>query len=213
MISKANAKNGAIFSRLFKFLLFPPDINLSDFIDLIPPIYLSNSKHFPIEDIRQFSYLKSSIGYFLKYDDFEALQSVSQRPDFNFNSTLIISPFDLPSVMTTQKISYLAVAAFYGSTHAFNFLFLNSATINSVVCDSSIAGGNSKIIIICMQKYGFTPYPFPYSIIFHRNEIADFLLVNYVPHSISYERCIRSLNIGALSYLLGNGFDVNLPDI
>jgi hypothetical protein len=212
LISNANSKRGANFSRLFKFLLFLPDISLSEFFDLVPHSFLKKSKTFPIDDLRNFSYLKNSLAYFLKYDDLGGVHSKSNYPEYNFNSTIMISSLDIPSYLPARKISQLAFAAFYGSLHSFKFLFLNSATVTSSVCESGIAGGNIQILNICENTYGFSSVAINAAIIYHRNAITNVLFKNSVPNPIPFEVCVRSINIKVLSYLLGNGYDANLID-
>jgi hypothetical protein len=210
-------------SGLLTLLIFPS--NIAELIDdyrafpenPIPRCFKSqfqrNPTNFPINDIRKYGYQHSTIGYYLKYDQFDGLQQLSAVPNFSFEETLPISPCDLSNEFLVPDQTLISVAAFYGSIHCFKFLSLNHALISASVCRSSVQGGNNEIIRLSEQNHGDFIDCLPIAVSYLRNDVADWLLTNYPVHEFTFNEAIQSFNFPAISYLLENHFDFRTPTI
>ena len=72
----------------------------------------------------------------------------------------------------------ISIAAFYGSTQCFKYLFLNGYD-DDEICNCAVAGGNLEIIHILEQKgYSFSNC-FETSVFFHRTEISNWIIQHY----------------------------------
>jgi hypothetical protein len=105
-----------------------------------------------LNEIREFWYERDSVGFFLKFDDFDRLQLQSTDGDFRFESEIFISVYDLPFGEDRSKKSLLSVSAFYGAEACFKFIFLNGTAVTPSVSESSVKGGNDEILLIC-ERY------------------------------------------------------------
>jgi hypothetical protein len=86
---------------------------------------------------------------------------------------------------------------------------LNDAQIRSSVCQSAVKGGNFEIIHICEQNHGNFVDCLSASVIYQRNDIADWLISNFAVNAYRFTDCFHSLNFPGIYYLLAQGSDVN----
>jgi hypothetical protein len=166
---------------------------------------------FPIQDIRAHGYERSTLGYYLKYDDFDGLQALSTHPTFNCEGVLTISPCDLPLWDHLPNESLLSVSAFYGSLKCFKFLLLNESKVSSSVCESSVKGGHIEIVRICEHQHGDFTHSLSSAISYLRHDIANWLMMNFTVNGFTFKECIQSNNFVAIFYLLANRTDINAP--
>jgi hypothetical protein len=201
VISQQNASDYCNSSELFHFLTFPKKSLCENAPQCFADQFKKSKENFPIEDIRRFGYDKTSIGFFLKFDNFDEIQKLSTVADFDFFSPTFISPCDLPHPTTLNSESLLSVCAFYGSIECFKFIFLNGVPVLNPVCISAVKGGNLEILQICEQEHGDFSKCLPASVAYLRNDVADWIINNFKPQACHCKDSIQSLNFQALVYL------------
>jgi ankyrin repeat protein len=158
---------------------------------------------FSLEEIGQFSYVKFSMGYYLKYDDLDGLQLLTTIPKYDFNCTTFISDYDLP--MQSFEVDLrplLAVSAFYCSIKCFKFLVINDAIVSKSVCRSSVEGGHLELVRICEQLHGIFTNCLHHAIRYLHPQIAEWIFTNFPPQDYSLMSCIKSMNVVGLWFLV-----------
>jgi hypothetical protein len=168
-------------------------------------------KDFPIGDIREFGYEKGTLEYFIKFDLFDGFQEIVTRGDFDFHSSSFISPLDLPANVDGTVESLLSFAGFYSSPQCFKYLFLSGLKITAEVTQWTVRGGNYDLIHLCELENGDFTKCLPTAVSYLRNDVADWLLMNFPVHDFTFKETIESANIPAILYLLQNGSDLNSP--
>ena len=129
------------------------------------------------------NYEPDSISYFIKNDMIDQLkQFLYNNTEYNINQ-----PFKqyrtegLPQVFLyqTQSITLLDISCYFGAINCFKYFIMNNCEISEYTAGYAIAGGNFEIIHILEQKKVSFDETLPISIEFHRNDISNWLLLNY----------------------------------
>ena len=103
---------------------------------------------------------------------------------------------------TNEFASYVDFSAFSGSINCFRFFLANSYLINQKTCSFAIEGGNKEIIELLSQQ-GFTfNYMLKESLIYHRNEIAKWLIENYHCENIDFLFLLSVWNTEMILYFM-----------
>lgn len=158
-------------------------------------------------------YKKNSLEMQIMNDDLESFQnSVNSYVSFDFNMNLILDSFNpmlsLSGSHYNFNLSYFAT--FYGSIKIFKYLILNDATIDEEICKPAVAGGNTEIIHILEQKNYKFLFCLDIAIKYHRNDIADWLLLHFQPMPPTLNICNYCMNDAAVIYLIEKGMDINV---
>ncbi|EAY21071.1 hypothetical protein TVAG_173290 [Trichomonas vaginalis G3] len=137
--------------------------------------------------------IESQVKQAIKSDDLETLKEI-------LTNNLIVSVY---CKETDSKITPLCLAAFYGSSECFRYLYLNSKQeINERLVRYAIKGGNYDIFNICANN-GFDFHGFGKTAAkYHRNDILSWILTNYGFEKVPPSTCISSCNTPALFYFL-----------
>jgi hypothetical protein len=167
------------------------------------------AKDFQLQEIRKYGYEQNSLGCFLKFDNLDSFQVRSTEPAFDYEQEISISVYDIPSHWTPPQQSILSVSAFYGSVACFKFIFLNGSRVSKSVTESSIKGGAEELIKICEREHGDFSECLPIAVEFYRNNIADWLLMNFDVSKFSFLECIESVNFPCILFLLSNSVGAN----
>ena len=131
---------------------------------------------------------EGSIGYSLKNDDFDTLQStLSKNPNFQLEKPIKWSDYE--NYFEYKWKTPLSLAALYGSISCFKYLILNNCQINEDVFCSAIKGGNLEIIRICQQN------------------VEDRILKNY---TACYDAASKFRRMDVFEWLLTQGFKLSL---
>jgi hypothetical protein len=208
IITESDALHFKSRNNFFRFFISPSTCSKWSVPECFQDDFRELGQNF-VKDVLQYGYREHSLGYILKYDDFDSLQSLSTQPNFDFDSSILISPCDLPSQVEEPKAALLAVSAFYGSINCFKFLYLNDCAACRSVCSWGVKRGNLEILQICEHEHGDFRDCLRPSIIYNQNEIADWLLNNFSVQNFTFKDCIESLNFTAFLFLLANGVEVN----
>ena len=172
---------------------------------------------FPLKDIQELFnhdlfpddnyltiYPKDSLAYFIKEDLVENVQIyLFNRPDLNIDELEYrISYYRSYNFFETYYRSAIQLAMHYGSINCFKYLLLNGLDLG---CSAhyAIAGGNLEIIHILEQKsFDFDDLCLKTAIRFHRNDIADWILLNLSYYNIydCFKEAIFSNNVPAFLY-------------
>lgn len=200
----------SISSKLFRFLVFPSKRNVPI---CFSSLFKTQRKSFPIEDIRNAGYEGSSLGHFLKFDDFDRFQSSSTVSNFDFHAQISLSPFALPydtePIEEPPKLELLAFAGFHRSVNCFKFIFLNGAAISASVCDWSVKGGDEEILQICELEHSDFSNSLPAAVSYLRNDVADWLLASFPVSSFCFGDCFPPMNLPAIFFLISETSEVN----
>ena len=143
---------------------------------------------------------KHPIGSLVANDDLKKLQEhISKYPDFDFTQKI--------EVNSKLSLNFLEVAAYSGSPECFKYLLLNKVPFTDQICALAVSGGNYEIIHLIENQYESANYSskkcFEASIIFHRYEITDWLLLNtkYEPDADDVHTAIEAFNYPVFVFL------------
>ncbi|KAK8838645.1 hypothetical protein M9Y10_032681 [Tritrichomonas musculus] len=179
-----------------------------------------------IEEYKKTGYCPKKIYHTIKKDDldlFTEMMTESQL-DFNKNIPILIHERN-PDICyeDDDKISYLNLAAFYGSEQIFNYILmnLNLAQIEYVTLRMAFMSGNINVIRKCIDMIEMDDSILESCIViaikYNYSEILEWLFENYeVTNTRIYnektlirliENAIKFNNIEVLTYLLSYGID------
>ena len=106
----------------------------------------------------------------------------------------------------------LLVSCYCGSIKCFKYFILNHLEITGSHVQAAVEGGNKEIINILKERdYSFQNC-LKNSIIYHRYELADWILTNYDPSPMNLARCINCFNFEAFIYFLQHGESIEEYD-
>ena len=158
------------------------------------------------KELLQYGYLKETKEFLIKFDEIETLKS--KFPDIEPNADIETSPFD-----ADREVSYISLAAFYGSEKCFRFLLEErNAEIDDKVIQNAAKGGNMNIIKLLESKGSSFENSFLSAIEFHRQDVFSYFLKTYENNEPSFNDCISLGNILAYIYYLQSGCDPNESD-
>lgn len=113
-------------------------------------------------------------------DDVETFQLLASRIP-NFDNNLKLNPFDFESIEILRKeVTYIQLAAFYGSVRCFQYLLLQDASLLDVPM-FAVCGGNTEIIHILEQNQRSFKDLVQTAIEYHHYDIAKYLSAQYGP--------------------------------
>ena len=146
----------------------------------------------------RFGYLKNSINQILFSDNAQKLARISTQHTFDPNDTCFTNWF--LGKMPNLKLSYISFAALYGSISCFKQLFLSGAKITNETMRCAIKGGNLEIIRICLDNTENLNIQqcLETALEYERNDIVDYLLLNYDIEMPSIITCAKYGNIRAI---------------
>ena len=98
----------------------------------------------------------------------------------------------------------IGCAILKGNEEIFRYLRMLGAQINQQDYEYAIISGNIEIINLLADDGHDFGENLSEAIIYHRNDIADWILTNYECHSLDPQTCLHSLNIEALSFCIHN---------
>ena len=158
-----------------------------------------------IDDSLFYIYPDDNFKTTLMNDDIdELLNIVSATPEFYYNQKVQTDP-QMDWVKPQSFQSLLSFCAFYGSIKCFKYFVNNNTDIVEENCLFAIAGGNFEIIHILEQKgQQFDTNSFEIAIKFHRNDIGDWLILNFDTFIIPLQLCLEYFNEEAFVYFLDN---------
>ena len=152
-------------------------------------------------------------------DNVDLLQQLTSSTDFDFNKKIASFQFD-PCNEISNEISYLNLAAFYGSTSCFKFLILQNGIDLTDSAVYAVMGGSPEIIRnLVNEGVEFGNEAFVGAIKYHRYDIFQWLLTNYPSPTNIYKTrnsqtqpplfslSVRSLNYPAFLYFANMGID------
>ena len=157
-----------------------------------------------IEEFIQFGWEKNSLGYLIKFDEYESFIKLFH----NFsNSIKLFSLFD-PSLK--NKLSLLELSAHYGSINIFKFIFLNvKENFNhDLLIKESIFGNNYEIIQLLNQYFLNIENYLQFSSNYRRIDLFKFFFNKYL--NLKILKVINSIDIQeiwSLNFLILNNCD------
>lgn len=121
-------------------------------------------------------YPKDSLQYAILFDDLDRfIYYTNSRPKFNMQDPIDISYYD--SSITHDKI--IDLCAYFGSINCFKYIIANHPILRHTFQCACI-GGNLEIVrLITQSDPEFLQSSLNYAIMYHNNEIDDWLLENY----------------------------------
>ena len=127
-------------------------------------------------------YEPNSLLFYIKEDDQEKVQLyLAENPTIDITkektdtlNTPLDDVFDNPA-----QCSLIDLAAFYGSSTVFKYLFMNNCKTTDFSCRCAIAGGNIEIIHLLQQEGQNFKNCLHSSIQYHRYELIDWLMLNF----------------------------------
>ena len=169
------------------------------------------------KDLFFYNYEEGTIPYFLLNDDLSGLQDyVSKQLSVNFNDR----PTNewIPTEFTYFKnLNIFEYSIVFGSVKCFKFIMLqDNIEISTRSTDFAVSSGNTEIIHILENKnLKFGVDCFVYSILFHQNNIFEWLILNHSNHILSLKTfidlSIQCFDEEILYLLLHNGLTITSP--
>ena len=133
-------------------------------------------------NVLKYSHEINTIQYAIKYDDMNSIIKMSIQPNFDFYSTSYEPNFNFGSI-SFDKMSFLDFSALHGNEQAFKFFLLNDLFIIDTTSKYAIIGGNNEIVRLCIQQNNFPRFNcLKMSVVFHRYDLANWLMQNYNNH-------------------------------
>lgn len=171
------------------FFIFFPEIRketyffyllLKQYPDVIPKIEKTDvKKHI---ELRRLGSNESEISLAIRNDDLAQFQNLISKLNISINMRLPFSYYERFLFVNTidSMPSLIEFSAFFGSINIFKFLWISGAHVDDDLVQYAIAGGNNEIIQYCEEKQlEFDKECLKVAIKFLRNEIADYIHVNY----------------------------------
>jgi ankyrin repeat protein len=197
---KLSANN--IFTILMTSLIGLPSVSSKEALFTFPPIL-----HIFNQLDNSYGYFKDSLESACKYDDLDHLTSFLSLSDFNILEKLTISQLDLPFNEEIIGQSLLSFTAFYGANKCFKIILLNNDSDSGNAVASSIKGGNFEIINALHQLHADFASHFNEAFFYYRNEVADWILLNYHVTTIYPLNSIVSMNFQGFSFIVAHYHD------
>ena len=138
----------------------------------------------------------------------ELLDFIAQHPTFSLERSI---SFNSP-LEEFDDLTPIEYSAYSGSLKCFKYLLMNRASITQDIICCSIAGGNTEIIIALEKNGKQFDYCLKSGVMFHQNEICDWLLSNYKCENVSLWDCVVSYNDETFLFFLFNGANVIYED-
>lgn len=213
---KSRPNQLVMFLKLFNALKPYHNQSLADIFQKYCNIYLDNDiklilsinsklERGEIIDSTRFSFFDdSSIEYQIQFDNISGLQRLTLSPDFNNNELRIMA-----LGIRSNKITYLDLAAYFGSIECFRYLLLNNAIITKDTAKFAVQGGNIEIIELLRTKevdFGVTVIKVVSTF---RQNILEWIVDNYEVNTDDIILTAASANnIEAIMYYLEQGYEI-----
>ncbi|OHT04135.1 hypothetical protein TRFO_06447 [Tritrichomonas foetus] len=201
------------FFDFLKEIMHPLDFDKS-------PNFLNESPEY--EDQVRNWYPKNSIERIIRDDDLNSFKEiVAQNPEFDVNSRSHNKSVFCYSQMLRFNVSYLELAAFFGSFNIFSFLVQTGANRFNLhlVSRFAIAGGNFDIVEMCdidddinksieaaSEYFRFSIFQWIFDTKLDNIEDVEATKASFLHF------CAKANNIQMLLFLLDQGCDINKPD-
>ena len=189
---KAAKKFGPIFLNFFakNYMndlqnLINIQISLKYPVEYIKNIFIYEITKNDFNNLSFYNYEEGTIPYYLFNDDISGLQDyVSRRFNVDFNEKPIIKYLKHSIILDYFEPNLFQHSILFGSIKCFKYIMLNDAVNIDNECNmAAIASGNSEIIHILEQKNVFYDARcFELAILFHHNEIFQWLVRMHLPY-------------------------------
>ena len=147
-----------------------------------------------------------SIEYFIKEDDITMFMNyLANNVTLNLNNLLDSNhQYSFNFIPSPKRILPISLSVFYGSIKIFKYLIMNEACLQENTPIYATAGGNRDIIQLIIQQGGNFDNVFYFSVIHHRYDLSDWLLLNYECEKIPLSCCLTSFSYDAFVFLVIN---------
>ena len=134
----------------------------------------------------------------IRNDSVEEFITYVNKNNYSLESTIELSLYETNYSLLNNKINVskkeptlIEYAAFFGSIQIFQFLLISKAEINPYIWDYAIYGQNAEIIHILEENniypfFGGYKNCFQEAIVCHHNNIASYILDNYMPEESEF---------------------------
>ena len=168
---------------------FNPEIQ--NFLDKTPIENVLKLSHKDFDQKRKIGENDSYICELIRKDSVEEFISYVNKSNINLESTIDKSVYETNHYfLKNMNINLIDYAAFFGSIQIFKYLLLNKVKLTKSLIFSAIHGNNAEIIQILensqIQQSSIEKILIE-SIKCHHNDIANYILDNYVSKDESYQ--------------------------
>ncbi|EAY06922.1 hypothetical protein TVAG_057160 [Trichomonas vaginalis G3] len=171
----------------------------SYFTDLYAKYFGSDTTKGLSEDQLLKFYEDDTLQSIIFHDDIDKLVQVSSLPNFDFNQRLKLNDchFNI-----NFEVSLIGFACLYGSVQCFKYLKLSTSGISHDTAGYAIIGGNYEIIHICIREIGSGNILLTNAIQYHKNGIADWLLMNTPDLKATIDAALYGFNTRAVYFYI-----------
>lgn len=122
-----------------------------------------------------------SLAHSIIIDDVNKFQEICSKSNISYNSIIHHSFLDSNTFIEKSDLTLIEYSAYYGSLNIFKFLLMNSVTFSKKLPLYAVVGGNYEIIHILEKndEIKFTQESIEIAVLFHRNELVEYLRENY----------------------------------
>ena len=160
-------------------------------------------------------YQKGTFEFILKEDDINGLKDyINSYRDYP--KEIIINTNDEKwNCRTThyEHINLLDFCGFYSSIRCFKFFKVNGLKYGNFIQQMSIVGGNFEILHEIEQDGFSFDHFFEISVMYHHQNISEWLLSNYKCELICVSKCLYYHDYIMVLYLVLNNYDINKNDM
>ena len=162
---------------------FAPEIN--SFIDQISIENIDKEKYDLFQSKRIIGENDDDVSQMIRKDMIEEFITHTQKTGLSLFSTIKSSIFETNSFLIDKEPTLIEYSAFFGSAQIFKYLYLNQVELTPSLWIYSIHGDHPEIIHI-LEENKIEPIDDSYkeclieSIKCHHNEIANYILKNYL---------------------------------
>ena len=109
--------------------------------------------HYPglpeLPELVQYGFARSSIEYYMKYDDIDNFVVLYSHSRFNSSATTTWSLFEWAN--RPKSDDFLSFSAHFGSIKVFKFLLMQGFQIDYITAQHSVKGGSLEILRLCFD--------------------------------------------------------------
>ena len=153
-----------------------------------------------------------SILEIIENDDFDRFMNYHDR-DTNWNITKIQTTNTILQILhfaySPDEISIIDIAAFFGATKIFKYLFINNFKITDDTCNFAVCGGENEIIQMLNQNGFSFAKCLTASIKYHRYMISDWILSNFECEDPFITECINSYHYESFIFYMIRGTQID----
>ena len=164
---------------------------LNPAVNLINPDVSSFTSEHRVLEHYEDVFPQESIEYSIIHDDFEKV--LYHLSSGNTKETKTISYKSL-------SYNFLSFAALCGSIKCFKYFLVNNLPFQEFIQESCVKGGNEEILEIIYTRDLSFDKCLQTAVVYHRNEITQWIIANYNPPNLDLTTCINSYNTLAFLY-------------